>query len=684
MKFKSISARILVPVVLTISLSVIIFVIVISKETGSQINDQINEKMNEFLDRSTLEIRGEFLLNASVAKSLALYAELCTDEAIERDEMKNFLMKSIPLNKNTMGGGIWYEPFAYRNEQYFGPYASLNNGVVEYEADYASTVNFHEEEWYINGKGSKGEPVWSSVYFDPVPKVTMITSTVPFFDSAGKMKGVATTDMDLSDVQNIAKEMTVGKTGKAFILGPGGEYVAFYDDSRKLEDKITGEKDGMADFGRRALSSKEGVEVVNTSGKMSRIFYKTIPETGWIMVIMIDEDEISSNIRNLILASAAAPIAGLIIVALLIFFTVAYIRRVARKINNFALRAAEGDISGRIDITEHDEFGTLEEHLNKMMENMSSMYAGSIQMNEKIVAAAEKFTLLALRTKESVDQLSINVNEVGDNLTMLASAVEAANASVEEVTAGIQTTAGSGTNIAVQVDEAMKAGKNGMESVVKAVAGIEEVATDASTAAKSVRELGEKAQQIQNFVAEIGGIADQTNLLALNAAIEAARAGESGRGFAVVAEEVRKLAEDSNVAAKNIASLAGTITNDLVNVVGMSQRNAEASQEAKALSVKTKDLIGNMISILGRIAESTQSLAVVSKEQAGSSEEIAREVQDITTKVADTAKASENIRFGVSGVSSDAETMTRGAEDLALLANNMEKSLERIGIKNRD
>ena len=679
MKFKSISTRILVPVVLTISLSILIFVIVISKETGSQINTQINEKMNEYLDCSALEIREEFMLNATIAKSLALYAEICTDEAIERGEMKDFLMKSIMLNKNTMGGGIWYEPFAYRNERYFGPYASISNGVVEYEADYASTVNFHEEEWYINGKGSKGQPVWSSVYYDPVPKVTMITATVPFFDSAGKMKGVATTDMDLTDVQKIAKEINVGMTGKVFVLGPSGEYIAFYDDSRKLEDKITSEKGGMADFGRRALSSKEGVELVNNAGKMSRTFYKTIPETGWVMVIMIDENEISSNIRNLILASAAAPVAGLFFVAFLIFMTVAYIRRVARKINNFALEAAEGDISGRIDITEHDEFGTLEEHLNKMMENMSSMYASSTQMNEKIVTAAEKFSQLAQRTKESVDQLSININEVGTNLTTLASAGETANASVEEVTAGIQATAESGTKIAQQVGEAMRAGKNGMESVIKAVAGIDGVAKDASTAAQSVRKLGEKAQQIQNFVAEIGGIADQTNLLALNAAIEAARAGESGRGFAVVAEEVRKLAEDSNVAAKNIASLAMTITNDLVNVVDLSQHNVEASKNAKALSVETKELIGNMISTLDSIVESTQSLATVSNEQAESGEEIAREVQDIAMKVADTAKASENIRFGISGVSSDAESMARGAEDLAQLANSMEKTLERIG-----
>jgi methyl-accepting chemotaxis protein len=681
MKFKSIAGRILFPIIATIVFSVFVLALVITKVTGAQINTQINEKMGESLDRSILEIRNELALNATIAKDLALYAELCTDEAIEHGEMKNFLVRTISLNKNTMGGGIWYEPYAFRNERYFGPYASMNGGVVVYEADYASTVDFHNEEWYLNGKKSNGNPVWSSVYYDPVAKVTMITATVSFSDPAGKMKGVATADMDMTDIQNIARDLSVGRTGKSFILGPKGEYVAFYDDSRKLDDNILNEKDAMKNFGSRAISTKEGVEVFESAGRKNRAFYKTISETGWIMVVLIDEGEISYNIRKLILASATVPIVGLLVVALLVFLTVLYIRRATKKINSFAMLAAEGDFSRRIEITEHDEFGIMEEHLNTMMENMSSMYATSMKTNEKIVKAAKEFSHIAQRTKESVEQLSVNVSEVGTNLTILNSTGDEINTLVDDVAVGVQSTAEKGLDIAHQVEEAILNGKNGMNSVNKAVLGIEEVAIDANTTVQSVRELGDKTQQIQNFVAEIGGIADQTNLLALNAAIEAARAGESGRGFAVVAEEVRKLAEDSNVAAKNIATLAVTITNDLGRVVGISQRNAEATQEAKDLSIKTKELIGNMIATLEGIAAGTQTLAAVSREQAVSSERIARDVQHIVAKVADTAKSSENIRTGIAGVRTDTESVAHGAEGLSKLADNLEKTLESVSHK---
>jgi methyl-accepting chemotaxis protein len=225
------------------------------------------------------------------------------------------------------------------------------------------------------------------------------------------------------------------------------------------------------------------------------------------------------------------------------------------------------------------------------------------------------------------------------------------------------------------VDDAMSAGESGMSSVSRAVSSIDMVAQNASEAAKSVQELGARTRPIQNFVSQIGGIADQTNLLALNAAIEAARAGEAGRGFAVVAEEVRKLAEDSNVAAKNIEELAKTITSDLDKVVSISLSNAKASEETKGLSKEIEEIIGSMLSYLKEIAGATQDLAAVSEEQAASSEEIAEAVQSIAARVGSTAESGEHIRTGVGEVSSSAEQVAQRADGLAKLADGLQDLL---------
>jgi methyl-accepting chemotaxis protein len=398
----------------------------------------------------------------------------------------------------------------------------------------------------------------------------------------------------------------------------------------------------------------------------NRAYYATIPETGWRLIIMMNNSAVRSTIAGLVLATVC------------IFLVALYLRRIAKKINSFAVLAAEGNFSKRIAITEVDEFGTLEGHLNRMMENMSSVYVSSMETNNKILDSANQFSSLALQTERLVKDFRANVNGMGKNLDALAQAGESVNTAVKEVAVGAQATAEKGTDIANQVESAMKAGEEGRNAVRHVVKNIEAVARDASETADSIRELSARTRQIQNFVTQIGGIADQTNLLALNAAIEAARAGDAGRGFAVVAEEVRKLAEDSNSAAKNIASLADTITGDLDKVVGTSQSNVKASQEARNLSGQTEKIIDGIIGNLGAISGATQDLAAVSEEQAASSGEIAEAVQGIATKVADTAQTSENIRRAVDEVTSSAELMAQGAKDLTALSDDMRATFETI------
>lgn len=332
---------------------------------------------------------------------------------------------------------------------------------------------------------------------------------------------------------------------------------------------------------------------------------------------------------------------------------------------------SEGDLISTCDASGKDELAQVGRDLQDMTDSLKNIISTVKGAGAQINETAQEFSALAEETNASVEEFKANVDEMGTNLNALASSGEEVNAAVEEVAAGAQTTAEKGTDMARQLDEAMKVGENGMNAVRHAVSGIDGVARNAAGVASSVQELGTRTRQIQGFVAQIGGIADQTNLLALNAAIEAARAGDAGRGFAVVAEEVRKLAEESNAAAKNIEELAKTITGDLDGVVAISLENAKASQEAKGLSNETEEIIASMIAYLKNISCSTQDLAAISEEQASSSEEIAEAVQSIAGRVGNTAEAGENIRIGVGELAASSERMARGAESLSGLASEL-------------
>jgi methyl-accepting chemotaxis protein len=392
-----------------------------------------------------------------------------------------------------------------------------------------------------------------------------------------------------------------------------------------------------------------------------------------------------SAIKSSIIEVSVISVAILLLAFVLSFWMAHRISKSLNILRSGVDEFSKGDLSVEMKIEGKGEFARIGDSLRNMSIELNSVIQSVSCASDHITETAQGFSSLAEETNASVEEFRANVDEMGINLNALASAGEEVNASVEEVAAGAQATAERGTDIARQVNEALDAGQDGMNTVRSALSGIDGVVKNASEAAQSVQELGARTRQIQNFVAQIGGIADQTNLLALNAAIEAARAGDAGRGFAVVAEEVRKLAEDSNVAAKSIAELATTITGDLENVVQISLDNAKASQDARDLSSKTEEIIRSMISYLKNISDSTKDLADVSQEQAASSEEIAEAVQNIASKVATTAEAGDQIRSGVVEVAAAAERIAQGAESLSNLAVDLHERLEffKIGKKAR-
>ena len=379
--------------------------------------------------------------------------------------------------------------------------------------------------------------------------------------------------------------------------------------------------------------------------------------------------------RNASVALSGVAAAITIVIVLL---SIVVARMITKPIDSMKAKIglfSHGDLSVDFADTGRDAISQMSNALQEMVVALRGVVASINGAGEHISEASQDFSALAEETNAAVGEFRTNVDEVSANLDALASASEEVNASVEEVAAGAQTTAEKGTDIARKVDDAIVSGDKGINAVRDVVTSIGRVAESSINATTAIAQLGDRARQIQSFVAQIGGIADQTNLLALNAAIEAARAGEAGRGFAVVAEEVRKLAEDSNVAAKNIQELAGTITSEIGTIVNYSQENADDSKAARELSHQTEAQIKNMIDYLHDIANATQDLAAVAQEQAASSEEIASSVQNMSAKINDTAKAGENIRTDVDEVASASERIAHGADQLSTLSGNLQKEL---------
>ncbi len=394
MKFKSIASRIILSVVPIIALTLVLYVFMTFQTMNEKIDAQFDERMAEGHRAARLSIHNELMLNADIATSLALYAESTSLQSIENGELVTFLMKAIAFNKNTVGGGIWYEPYSiYKNERYFGPYVFMRDGEAVYAPEYGSEVDFHNTEWYCNGKNSDGGIVWSNVYYDPVAEVTMITASMPFYGPSGDFLGVATADMALTDIKRIAAGISVGQTGMAFILGANGEYISFPDESKTIDDLITEDPDpALMALGREVLGADSGSTSIDWEGSERRAFFAHIEETRWHLIVMMDSAEVGKSANALVLSLIIVPLVGLLLVTASIFFVARTLTRVTDKVNRFADRAASGDLRERIVITEHDEFGVMEDRLNKMMDNMTEMTERSEKALEMAQAASRAKT----------------------------------------------------------------------------------------------------------------------------------------------------------------------------------------------------------------------------------------------------------------------------------------------------
>ena len=297
--------------------------------------------------------------------------------------------------------------------------------------------------------------------------------------------------------------------------------------------------------------------------------------------------------------------------------------------------------------------------------NVASVSDGTRDQRAKVVEILD--ALMAV---------NVRVSEVRTGGQAIDARIAAADAALVDMLEAIESATAAAAEVEVVSTSAATAAANGAASVRESVAGMERIHDVVQTAATKVSELGAKGSEIGAIVETIDDIAEQTNLLALNAAIEAARAGEQGKGFAVVADEVRKLAERSSNATKEIAALISQVMQGTAEAVAAMDAGAAEVEQGSELTRRGGAAIEELASAVAATRSSAELIGGRIAKMAGSSEGVVAAIREIDRIARENGVSTEAMLTGASAVIGELDDVESVAAATALHAESLGAAAE--------
>ncbi|MDR2318196.1 MAG: methyl-accepting chemotaxis protein [Pseudomonas sp.] len=462
--------------------------------------------------------------------------------------------------------------------------------------------------WYKDGMNAAG-----ATLTEPYIDMTTNKMVIGILSKVSSSVGVVGGDLALDGLVQIINSLNFGGMGYAFLVNDQGKILVHPDKDlvmKSLSDlfpqhtpKLTGELTEVQSDGQARLLTFTPIT--------------GLPSANWYIGLSVDKDKAFSMLSTFRTSAVIATVVAVVIIigllGLLIRVLMQPLHTMTRAMEDIA--EGEGDLTKRLRIHNHDEFGILGNAFNRFVERIHS----SIR---EVSSATEQVNEVALRVISASNSSMTNSDEQSNRTNSVAAAINELGAAAQEI-------AGNAAQASQHASSARLLAEEGQQVVERNIAAMNRLSDLIVTSSEHIETLNSKTVNIGQILEVITSISQQTNLLALNAAIEAARAGEAGRGFAVVADEVRNLAHRTQESAQQVQTMIEELqvgARESVETMDQSQRH---SQDSVQIANQAGERLDSVTVRIGEIAGMNQPVATATEEQTAVVEAINMDINEI-------------------------------------------------------